>query len=73
MTFPQRTRTNDSTSQLNMQKTKRKSMNTKLDSETQKVGNPIKDNWCWDSLYSSLKGSGCWVSNFRAASVNRKP
>ena len=35
-----------------------------------KVGNRIKDNSCWSSLCITLKGWGCWVSNFWASSVS---
>ena len=38
-------------------------------SKPHKVGNRIKAKKCWDSLYSTLKDPGYWVSNFWASTV----
>ena len=42
-------------------------------SKPHKVGNRIKAKQCWDSLYSTLKDLGCWVSNFWASTVTLNP
>ena len=40
----------------------------KIYSSPQKVGNRIKDNYCWDSPYITLKDY--WVSNFWASTIS---
>ena len=38
----------------------------------QKVGNRIRDNECWGSLYMILKDGGYWVSSFWASTITCK-